>query len=983
MKSTLLIALFVLCLVGGTFAQSSSHVNESQNALMQNQTNPNVIMENGQVHGLPPSNSNSPGPQNSSHHEKNGDHTLGHYWDTTMCGLNYFISSTLVETRYNIYAHSTFGSGFPAHINTGNGLPPNAIVVKAVVWWDVSYQTNASSTSPTLTTTNPNGTPITLTALMVGHDGPKCWGDIGTRTFRVELPVDTSGNGGAVGCNGPYTFSITGNSAWEVDGITLMIMYKDPAATYNGSVYIDDGCWTAYGTPESHTVTGFNVCGTPTGSRAFSLAGDIQDDINSAVHPAYLNNTTYQFPNGFYEDDDTTVNFTAGQTTCINGYDGGQCGCDCYCWLMTGCYFQTTCTTCTTSTGSALVLTMTDSNSICNQANGTATVYATGGSGTPYHYHWSNSQTTQHVTNLAPDSTYSVTVTDASGCHSAVDSVHILTQSSVTITMSVTNVSCYGLSDGQIIADTSGGLPPFTYAWSPTGGNPLTASGLPIGQYPITVTDNIGCTRTDTITVTQPPQLFFTSVAAGELCFNTATGIVSTSATGGTPGYSYVWSPTQGNVATASNLVTGIYNITVTDANGCTEMSNATVTEPPQLSIVMSPNTTICFGTSTDLLATVGGGTTGYTYSWDNGSISSDQTVSPTTTTSYSITSTDANGCTITGGPITINVTPPLAVITMATAQICQGQSATIGAIATGGNGHYTYIWDNGIGTANGIITVNPTVTTIYTVTVTDSCTIPNVTATDTVVVNSAPTVEFYGFPVSGCNPITVKFTNLTTSPLPIIKWEWNFGDGSAHSDSMNPSHIYNTPGLFSVTLVATSSSNCVSTLTDSAYIDVYPNPVARFLINPLITTILSPEISFLDQSQGADTVTYTFGDGSSSTLRNPFHSYTDTGIYWITQYVMNQYGCTDSISGLVTITMDYEFYVPSAFTPNGNGTNDWFSGVGRNVTNYQMLIFDRWGELLFSSNDMGNGWDGTFNGSQCKQDTYIYEITFTDNTNI
>ena len=869
MKSTLLIALFVLCLVGGTFAQSSSHVNESQNALMQNQTNPNVIMENGQIHGLPPSNSNNnisnnQGPQNSSHHEKNGNHSLGPVWDSAACGLNYTQATVLVETRYNQYAVSTFGVCPPPPPLNISGLPTNAIVVKSYVWWEVSYQSGSSPT-PTLTITNPNGSTSTITATMVGQDGPKCWGEVGTRAFRVELPAETSiTSGGASGCNGQYNVTITGNSCWEIDGITLFIVYIDPSVTNTGHIYLNDGCISMMGGSITQNVTGMNVCAAPIYGDAFSIAADFQDDIGNSPHEATFNNIQYStFANGFYEFDEHVATYTMGQTTCTNGYVATN---DCYAWIMTGVYYQTTCTTCTISQGNSVVVMDMDStktNTTCNQANGSSWVIAHGGSGSPYTYIWSNGATTDTATGLGAG-WYHVTVTDASTCHSVVDSVFILSSASVNVTLTVTNVSCFGLSDGQIIADTSGGLSPFTYAWSPTGGNTLTASGLPIGQYTITVTDNIGCTKTDTITVTQPPQLIFTSVATGELCFNTATGIVSTSATGGNPGYTYVWSPTQGNVATASNLVFGIYNITVTDANGCTEMSNATVTEPPQLSIVMSPNTTICFGTSTDLLATVGGGTTGYTYSWDNGSISSDQTVSPTTTTSYSITSTDANGCTITGGPITINVTPPLAVITMATAQICQGQSATIGAIATGGNGHYTYIWDNGIGTANGIITVNPTVTTIYTVTVTDSCTIPNVTATDTVVVNSAPTVEFYGFPVSGCNPITVKFTNLTTSPLPIIKWEWNFGDGSAHSDSMNPSHIYNTPGLFSVTLVATSSSNCVSTLTDSAYIDVYPNPVARFLINPLITTILSPEISFLDQSQGADTVTYTFGDGSS-----------------------------------------------------------------------------------------------------------------------
>jgi gliding motility-associated-like protein len=975
MRKIILITVFTLCIAGTTSSQNVSNP-QAPYSITQHQTTQgsDLILENGRVIGNPSSNSNN-NNLNSLHHEKNGNHTLGHLWDSTGCGLNYVEASQLITTRYSA-SHYPGGVGFPAHLGITT-LPPNAIVVKAYVWWVVTYEAG-SSTTPTLTITNPNGTTSTVTATLAGQDGPKCWGEVGTRTFRVELPPATNTSGGPIGCNGVYTVNVTGNTVWEVDGISIMIIYQDPLATYNGTIEIADGCDTPPFGSVSFTTTGFNVCATPLLSRGFSIVTDMQDNV-ALFHDGTFDNIVYTagFPNLFYNWDDTTIPLTSGQTSCINGYATNA---DCYCWAMTGCYYQTNCTTCTPTNGSNITLTMDSVNTTCNQTNGTATVTATGGS-TPYTYLWSNSQTTQTATGLGAGVFY-VTVTDGSGCHSQVDSVTILSSASVNVTLTATNVACNGLSTGQIIADTSGGISPFTYVWSPTGGNGLTASNLPAGPYCFTITDAIGCTKTDTISITQPAPLAATSAPTGELCFNTATGTVPLNITGGTPGYNYVWSPAQGNIATAINLFAGIYNVTVTDANGCTTTNNSIVTEPPSLTIVLSPNTTICIGQSTNLSATIGGGTPPYTYSWSNGSLSSAQTVNPVVTTVYSIIATDANGCTITAPQITINVNPPLTVVAQPTAQICQGQSATISANATGGTGHYTYMWDQGIGVATGILTVTPTITTIYTVTVTDSCTIPDVTTTDTVVVNSAPQVNFTGYPLSGCNPLTVQFTNNTTSSLPIISWDWNYGDGTAHGDSASPSHLYNTAGLFNVTLTATSSSNCVSSLTDSAYVDVFPDPVSRFLINPLTTTIISPEIGFIDQSQGADTVYYDFGDGGSSTLRNPYHDYTDTGNYWITEYVFNQYGCRDSSIGTVTVAMDFEFYIPNTFTPNGKGLNEIFTGVGRSVSDYQMNIFDRWGELLFSTTNISNGWDGTYNGVQVKQDVYIYEIKLRDTSN-
>ncbi|MEI6816640.1 MAG: PKD domain-containing protein [Bacteroidota bacterium] len=984
MKNLLLVAILTI-FVGSTFAQNSVQQNQNTNSAIQSLGNQQVIYEHGQVIGNVQTNVNNNQALNP-HHAKNGNNTLGLYWDTTGCGLNYIHGTRMTTTRYNAYAITTLGTGFPTTIPMA-GLPTNAVVVKSVMWMIASYFNNSAPSTPTMIIQNPNGGPDTIVATLAGSSGPKCWGDIGTRTFRFDIPGAISAtSGGAIGCDGTYHVNFTNyaDAGHDIDGVSLWIIYKDPAATYNGTFSIYDGCDSYMGGNASYNVTNFNVCAAPLISRGFSIVSDMQDNVNSALHPAIFNNTTFNnFPNSFMNGDDTSgIGLVSGQTVCVNGYQNAS---DCYCVAQTGVYYQTTCTTCTATIGSGisfLHLPADSINTTCNQANGQAWVAPSGGS-TPYSYIWSTTpvQTSATATSLAAGYAY-VTVTDGS-CHSSVDSILIGTSASVTLSFTHTNVLCNGMSTGRIICDTIGGIAPFTYVWSPSGGNTLTANNLAAGIYTITVTDAVGCTKIAMDTITEPLALAVTANPTNVLCFGTSTGIIPLSVTGGTTGYTYVWSPVQGNVATANNLAAGSYNVTITDANGCTITNNTAITEPASLTLSLSPAATICIGQSTTLSTTVGGGTPVYSYSWTNGSNAATQSVNPVVTTSYSATITDANGCTRTAGPVTITVNPPLTVTAASTSQICEGQTATISAYATGGNGAYTYTWNNGVGNGAGPITVQPTVTTVYSVTVTDNCTVPDVTTNDTVVVNPAPTVVFSGFPLSGCVPLEVQFTDQSTSTLPIVKREWVFGDGSAHADSTNPIHIYNISGIYSVTLSVTSSSNCTSTLTDSAMVDAYPVPKARFIVSPTTTSLITPEIDFTDQSVGANYVYYNFGDGSSSTHRNPYHNYTDTGTFWVKQVVINTYGCSDTITAMVTITPDYEFYIPAAFTPNNDGLNDYFGGIGHGITDYEITIFDRWGEKIFYSNDMGLPWDGMNNGAIAMQGVYIYDIKIKDRNQV
>jgi gliding motility-associated-like protein len=238
---------------------------------------------------------------------------------------------------------------------------------------------------------------------------------------------------------------------------------------------------------------------------------------------------------------------------------------------------------------------------------------------------------------------------------------------------------------------------------------------------------------------------------------------------------------------------------------------------------------------------------------------------------------------------------------------------------------------------------------------------------------------------LKGCAPVCVQFTD--TSKIgggKITGWSWNFGDGGT-DNVQNPNHCYNTPGVYTVILTVTSDSGCTSTLTINNMISIYSKPKADFILSPQPTTIMAPTIYFTDKStdiNGITTWLWTFGDltDSISAIRNPVHTYGDTGTYCATLRVANAHGCSDSITQCLVIDPQYTLYIPDAFTPNSNGLNDVFMAKGEALKSFDMYVFDRWGLLLFHSSDINKGWNGKYGKHDCQEDTYVYLINIHDN---
>ncbi len=325
-----------------------------------------------------------------------------------------------------------------------------------------------------------------------------------------------------------------------------------------------------------------------------------------------------------------------------------------------------------------------------NCLNGTATASPAGGTA-PYTYLWSNGQTTQTATGLTANSQQVVTVTDANGCLKE-GYTYVATSSSFNQIINATPAHCT-FSDGAAASVVMGGAPPYTYLWS-TGATTSTITGVPAGYYIITATDGLGCIKINYANITSLTPVNVTYTQTASQC-TTATGSVTANVSGGTPPYTYLWytSPQQTTVS-AVNVPPGMFNVLVTDAQGCVRSGTVSVAQNTTLaqSITATGNTgcTMPNGTATLIPA---GGVPPYQYQWSNG-----QTLSSCTQVAGFIygTVTDADGCHVTNCVTVPSIQTVNGTFSVQPASCKYVADGSISATASGGTPPYTYDWSNG-----------------------------------------------------------------------------------------------------------------------------------------------------------------------------------------------------------------------------------------------------------------------------------------------
>ncbi len=616
-------------------------------------------------------------------------------------------------------------------------------------------------------------------------------------------------------------------------------------------------------------------------------------------------------------------------------------------------------------------------------SNATATI--TGGT-SPYTYLWTPVGGKGATGTGLSAGSYTIGVIDNKGC-AATAGVNITQPALLTATTSFTHAYC-NLPTGTATASVSGGTSPYAYVWSASNQKNVTATGLAVGTYFVNVTDNNHCTASASVSITQPIHITGNAtINKNVTCFDGSDGAASVTAVNGLPPYTYLWTPGGQTTSSVSGLFALTYTVTMTDADGCAANISVTVPQPPEVQVSIGEPRTICKDSTGNLLGYVSGGNPPYNYSWSTGSTLSTITITPIATRTYSLSVIDSKGCTG-KGQITLEYGPPLSLAIQGLTAICQGDTTTLCAVATGGTGGNVYEWGP-ISNTNSCIKVAPASKTLYTVSVQDYCG-ATATASATVYATPTPVVNFISSLSQGCAPLCIQFwSDVTISRGKIQQYIWMFGNGDTLRGA-GAIYCYPRSGKYSVTLTAISdSAGCSASLTKVDMITMHSRPIAAFTYSPQPVSILTPTLQFTDESrdynEGIAYWWWTFGDNSdsSSNIRNPVHTYNDTGTFCANLIVMDNAGCTDTTTDCVIIGPDYSLYIPSAFTPNGDGLNETFKPVGRYIRYFDMYIFDRWGAEIYHTNNLDNGWNGAVHGvgAICQEDVYVYKITVTDAT--
>jgi PKD repeat protein len=379
------------------------------------------------------------------------------------------------------------------------------------------------------------------------------------------------------------------------------------------------------------------------------------------------------------------------------------------------------CTTTATAnvgnSGGATITASVQQDVLCNNGStGSATVNVAGGVG-PFTYLWSPLGGTGATANNLPAGNYTITVTGSNGCIST-DNVTITEPAALAAQASSTDASCNGVNDGTANVLVAGGVLPYSYSWTGGGGTAASASNLAAGNYTVTITDANGCTTSSNTSITQPPAISLSTSVVAAQCNGSSDGSATATVGGGAGGFTYSWSPSGGNAATASNLAAGNYTVTVTDANGCTSTAAAVIAQPGAISLSTNTVSATCGSANGSATATVGGGAAPYTYVWSpvGGTAA---TASNLLAGSYTVTITDANGCTASSTAAISNAGGPTISAAVTSNVNCNGASTGSASVnVTAGTGPFTYSWAPAGGT--GTTATNLPAGT-YTISVTDA----------------------------------------------------------------------------------------------------------------------------------------------------------------------------------------------------------------------------------------------------------------------
>lgn len=583
-----------------------------------------------------------------------------------------------------------------------------------------------------------------------------------------------------------------------------------------------------------------------------------------------------------------------------------------------------------------------------------------------------------------------------------------------------TNASCSG--GGTASVTVIGGVAPYTFTWLPSGGSTPVATGLTGGTYSCTVKDQNNCIYTQTFVITstspltiaaagpsticaggtatlsatgaisytwQPGSLMgnnivvspsssqiYTVTGSSGACAGTASQVVTVNAvvnasgaqtdascsgsgsasvtpSGGLAPYTYTWLPSGGNSATATGLAAGTYSCTVRDQNSCAYTQTFAILSTTSLAVTAAAPGTICPGGTATLSAT---GATSYT--WQPGSlIGNNITVSPSSSQSYTVTGSNGSCTGTSSQAITVSAVPSLSISLSDQSTACG--TASIVMTASGADS-YTWLPGNQTNSSfTAITSVGQTYTVIGSINGCLASTVQQINVAQAVNL----VVPATSYTICNGNPAVITLGGAD-------EYVWSPPvQSSGNTFTVNPDQ--------STTYTVTGVTGPCS---DAATINVFVSTVVADFTDDAEHATTEDPVHFYNASTPNCDYSWYFTNGQTSTEKDPTLLLEDPGTYVACLLVRDQRGCMDTACKALTIECLDELYIPNTFTPNNDGLNDIFRVVtpGGCLQKFSLLLYDRWGELIFKSEDVSKGWNGTYKGVPAKEDIYVYLLDYT-----
>lgn len=567
----------------------------------------------------------------------------------------------------------------------------------------------------------------------------------------------------------------------------------------------------------------------------------------------------------------------------------------------------------------------------------------------------------------------------------SVSDTTFITRVTVNANTTTTSDFCSGGS-GTATATPLQGSAPFQYLWTPGGQTTQTAVNLITGNYQVLVTDANNCTKTVTITV-PTLEAGFSGTSTDVSCPGGSDGTATVYMSPAQGTLTYNWFDANGQTtATATGLSAGLYHCKISSSVGCEDTVEVLVSEiSPLIAQITNQSNVTCY-TFSDGTAEVSvtGGTAPYTYSWNTvGGTSALNSVLPAG--DHTVTITDANNCVVS---VTTTISQPMPLMISSLTPdvvLCPDNSTTLTVQGTGGSTAYTYTWtENGmvIGTGSSIVVDPSNSGTTYCVELSEACGSP---ATDSCMTITFPTpiVPVFAPDVTwACQPGRFYFTNLSNNPQEIASVLLEYGDGEQElwTGSSDLIHEYTDPGTYNLTATVTSVYGCIYTADFPGIVTVIAKPEADFMISSNPTTIFETTVMIQDESSEG-VISWKWESPGSipsmSSSQNPIFDFPDGVIanYPIQLVVETPEGCVDTAERILVVNSDILFFAPNAFTPNEDEYNQtWkFFANGVDAYNFEVSIYNRWGEEIWKTTDVNGEWDGTYRGVLVPSGIYIW----------